>query len=85
MIGDRSKIDGPINLCAQRLITVGIGQGNDLSFGVFVGAIGIVFLVGEIGIERIACVDMQVPEEGELGIRGDRTGHGLLASCGPVR
>ena len=74
MIGYRSKIDGPINLRAQRLITVGVRQGNDLSFSVFVGAIGIIFLVGEVGVEGIACVDMQVAKEGEFGIRRDAQG-----------
>ena len=83
MIGYGSEIDGPINLRAQRLITVGVRQGNDLSFSVFVGAIGIIFLIGEVGIEGIACVDMQVAKEGEFGIRRYRTGHGLLANRGP--
>ena len=80
MIGYGSEIDGPINLRTQRLITIGVRQGNDLSFSVFVGAIGIIFLIGEVGIEGIACVDMQVAKEGEFGIRRNRTGHGLFTS-----
>ena len=48
VIGYRSKIDGSVDLCAQRLITVGVEQGNNLSASVFVGAIGIIFLIGEV-------------------------------------
>ena len=58
MIGYHSKIDGAINLRGQGLFPVGIGQGDGFAFGVFVGAIGIIFLVGEVRVERIACMDV---------------------------
>ena len=66
MVSDRCKVDGPIDLCRDGLLAVGVGQGDDLTFGVLVGAVWVVFLIREKRVERISGVDMKIPKKRQL-------------------
>ena len=66
MVSDCCEVDGPIDLCRDGLLAVGVGQGDDLTLGVLVGAVWVVFLIREKGVERISGVDMKIPEKRQL-------------------
>jgi len=66
MVSNRCKVDRAVDLCRDGLLAVGIGQGDDLTLGVLIGAVRVVFLIREKGIEGISGVDMKIPEKRQL-------------------
>ena len=66
MVSDRCKVDRAVDLGRDGLLAVGVGQGDDLTLGVLVGAVWVVFLIRKKRVERISGVDMKVPEKRQL-------------------
>ena len=68
MIGDGCKVDRAIDLGRYGLLPIGIGECDDVTLGVFIGAIGIVFLIRKKGIEGVSGVNMEIAKERKLGV-----------------
>jgi len=66
MVSNRCKVDRAVDLCRDGLLAVGVGQGDDLTLGVLVGAVWVVFLIRKKRVERISSVNMKIPEKRQL-------------------
>ena len=78
MVSDRCKVDRAVDLGRDSLLAVGVGQGDDLTLGVLVGAVWVVFLIKKSRIENIG-VDMKIPENGNFV--SDETAQGASLAC----
>ncbi len=74
MVGNGGEVDGAVDACSQCLFAKWIGQGDGLAFGVTVGAVRVIFLVRQEGIEGVSGVNMQVAKK--------RLAQGLVVAAG---
>ena len=63
MVGDRRKVEWTLDLRLHRGVAVFVGQEKRLAFGVAISIPRIVALAGNVGIKRVAAVDVEVTEE----------------------
>ncbi len=62
MVGHGREIEGPLNAGLDRLLAEGVGQRDLLTHRIAIGGRGVVSLARDVGVERVARVDVEVSE-----------------------